>query len=95
MPKASYQGKVLADSDATIEIEGNQYFPRESAAMDLFSPSPTQYTCPWKGEAAYFNLEADGETVTDAAWSYPEPKEAAKEIAGYLAFDTRKGVTVG
>ena len=93
MPKADYQGTVLADSENTIALEGNQYFPRESVHMDLFSDSPTEYTCPWKGEAAYYNLTVDGQEVSDAAWSYPEPKEAAKEIAGYLAFDKSK-VTV-
>lgn len=94
MPKAEYQGTVLAESDATVVVEGNHYFPRQSVRLDLFTDSPTPYTCPWKGEAAYFNLELGGETVQDAAWSYPEPKEAAKGIAGYLAFDRSKGVTV-
>lgn len=91
--KAEYQGTVLADSDNTIVVEGNHYFPRESVELDLFSDSPTPYTCPWKGKAAYYNLTVDGEEIHDAAWSYPEPKEAAKEIAGYLAFDKSK-VTV-
>lgn len=95
MPKAEYQGTVLAESDATVVVEGNHYFPRESVHMDLFSSSPTPYTCPWKGDAAYFHLDAHGERVADAAWSYPEPKEAAREIAGHLAFDRSKGITVG
>lgn len=90
MPKAEYQGTVLAESDDTVVVEGNQYFPRESVRMDMFSDSPTQYTCPWKGDAAYYTLTVAGEELKDAAWSYPEPKEAAKEIAGYLAFDKRK-----
>ena len=94
MPKAEYQGTVLAESDATVALEGNQYFPRESADMSLFSPSDTQYTCPWKGDAAYFDIEIDGKRIADAAWSYPDPKDAAKEITGYLAFDRSKGVTV-
>ena len=93
MPKADYQGTVLADSENTVSLEGNQYFPRESVHLELFSDSPTQYTCPWKGEAAYYNLAVDGQEVKDAAWSYPAPKDAAKEIAGYLAFDKSK-VTV-
>ena len=93
MPKAEYQGTVLAESENTIALEGNQYFPRASVQMELFSDSPTPYTCPWKGKAAYYNLKVDGQEVHDAAWSYPEPKDAAKEIAGYLAFDKSK-VTV-
>ena len=93
MPKAEYQGTVLADSESTVVVEGNHYFPRESVHMELFSDSPTPYTCPWKGRAAYYNLTVDGQEVKDAAWSYPEPKEAAKEIAGHLAFDKSK-VTV-
>lgn len=94
MPKAEYQGTVLAESDDTVVVEGNHYFPRESVHMELFTDSPTPYTCPWKGEAAYFNLSADGTELKDAAWSYPEPKEAAKEIAGHLAFDRSKGISV-
>lgn len=94
MPKAEYQGTVLAESDNTVVIEGNYYFPRDSVQMELFTDSPTPYTCPWKGKAAYFNLSADGTELKDAAWSYPEPKEAAKEIAGYLAFDRSKGISV-
>lgn len=94
MPKAEYQGTVLAESDNTVVIEGNHYSPRDSVHMELFTDSPTPYTCPWKGKAAYFNLSADGTELKDAAWSYPEPKEAAKEIKGYLAFDQSKGISV-
>ena len=93
MPKAEYQGIVLAESDDTVVIEGNHYFPRESVHVEL-TDSPTPYTCPWKGKAAYFNLSADGTELKDAAWSYPEPKEAAKEIKGHLAFDRSKGISV-
>ena len=94
MPKAEYQGTVLAESDHTVVIEGNHYFPRDSVHMELFTDSPTPYTCPWKGKAAYFSLSADGTELRDAAWSYPEPKEAAKEIKGHLAFDRGKGISV-
>ncbi len=94
MPSAQYQETVLAESGATEKVEGNVYFPRESVNMDLFRPSPTQYTCSWKGEAEYFHLELNGETLADAAWSYPDPKDAAKAIAGHLAFDKRKGIAV-
>ena len=93
MPKAGYQGTILADSEQTVVIEGNHYFPRESVRMELFLDSSTPYTCPWKGKAAYYNLTVDAQEVHNAAWSYPEPKEAAKEIAGHLAFDKSK-VTV-
>ena len=95
MPKAEFNGRTLAESTRTEQVEGNHYFPRESVDMSKFEPSPTQYTCPWKGDAEYFHLLVDGQTVEDAAWSYPEPKDAAKEIAGHLAFDRSKGVTVG
>lgn len=94
MPKAEYQGTVLAESDDTVVVEGNHYFPRDSVHLELFTDSPTPYTCPWKGKAAYFNLSANGTELKDAAWSYPEPKEAAKEIAGHLAFDRSKGISV-
>jgi uncharacterized protein (DUF427 family) len=95
MPKAEFNGLTLAESARTEQVEGNHYFPRESADMSKFKPSPTRYTCPWKGDAEYFHLLVDGQTVEDAAWSYPAPKEAAQEIAGHLAFDRSKGVTVG
>lgn len=95
MPKADFNGTTLADSDHTEQVEGNHYFPRDSVDMSLFTPSPTQYTCPWKGDAEYFHLEVDGERVEDAAWSYPAPKDAAKAISGHLAFDKRKGISVG
>lgn len=94
MAKATYNEAVIAESDATEQVEGNEYFPRDSVDMSKFSHSDTQYTCPWKGDAEYFNHEVDGETIADAAWSYPQPKEAAKNIAGHLAFDRSKGVTV-
>ena len=95
MPKAEFNGLTLAESARTEQVEGNHYFPRESVDMSKFKPSPTRYTCPWKGDAEYFHLLVDGQTIEDAAWSYPEPKDAAKEIAGHLAFDRSKGVTVG
>ena len=94
MPKAEYGGTILAESDATERVEGNHYFPRDSVNMSLLEPSATRYTCPWKGDAQYFHLVLDGERVADAAWSYPDPKPAAKQIAGHLAFEKRTGVTV-
>lgn len=95
MPKAEMNGTVLAESSATEQVEGNHYFPRESVDMTKLKPSATQYTCPWKGDADYFHLEVGGQTLEDAAWSYPQPKDAAKQIAGHLAFDKSKGVGVG
>jgi uncharacterized protein (DUF427 family) len=94
MPKAIVDGVVVAESDNTELVEGNVYFPRESVKMDLLSRSPTPYTCPWKGVAEYFHLAVNGKKINDVAWSYPNPKDAAKNIAGHLAFDKRKGVQI-
>ncbi len=90
--KATWNGKVLAESDDTVVVEGNHYFPRESVKEEFFEESATHTHCPWKGEASYFNVVADGQTNRDAAWYYPEPKDAAKEIKGRVAF--WKGVKV-
>jgi uncharacterized protein (DUF427 family) len=95
MAKATVDGVVIADSDKTELVEGNVYFPRDSVKMELLSHSPTPYTCPWKGVAEYFNATVDGKHINDIAWSYPNPKEAAKNITGHLAFDKRKGVQIG
>jgi uncharacterized protein (DUF427 family) len=95
MAKAIVDGVVIAESDKTELVEGNVYFPRGSVKMDMFSGSSTPYTCPWKGVAEYFNASVNGKDITDIAWSYPTPKEAAKNIAGHLAFDKRKGVQIG
>lgn len=92
MPKATWNGAVVAESDQTVMVEGNHYFPAESIAADLFTPTETTTVCPWKGTAGYFTVEVDGEQNTDAAWTYPEPKEAAENIRGHYAF--WKGVTV-
>ncbi len=94
MSKAQFKDAVLAESQETEQVEGNVYFPRDSVAMGKLTSSDTQYTCPWKGDAEYFNLELGGETIHDAAWSYPDPKEAARHIAGHLAFDRSKGITI-
>jgi uncharacterized protein (DUF427 family) len=90
--KATWNDKIIAESNDTIVIEGNHYFPPDSVNADLLAPSGTHTTCPWKGVASYHNVVVDGETNIDAAWYYPEPKDAAKEIAGYVAF--WKGVKV-
>ncbi len=83
---------VLAKSDDTVVVEGNHYFPRDSVDWSYFSPSRTHTICPWKGEASYYDVIVDGETNGDAAWYYPEPKEAAEEIRDRVAF--WRGVTV-
>ena len=91
--KATWHGKVLAESEETVVVEGNQYFPPDSINRELLRESSTHTTCPWKGQASYYDVIVDGDTNKDAAWFYPEPKDAAKEIKGYVAF--WKGVTVG
>ncbi len=92
MAKATWKGAVLAESDATIVVEGNHYFPPESLHPEFFTPSDTHTDCPWKGKASYRNIEVDGELNADAAWYYPSPFPAAKQIKDYVAF--WKGVRV-
>lgn len=86
MAKAIWNGVVIAESNDTVLIEGNHYFPVNSVRQDLLRPSETHTTCPWKGLASYYSIELDGQTNRDAAWFYPEPKPAAKEITGRVAF---------
>jgi uncharacterized protein (DUF427 family) len=83
---ATWNGAVIAQSDKTIEIEGNKYFPFDSVDQSVLVDSATTSNCPWKGTANYYSLSVDGSTNTDAVWVYREPKDAAKEIAGYVAF---------
>ena len=83
---------MLAESDKTIVIEGNQYFPSDSIKAEYFQPSATHTTCGWKGQASYYTVAVNGKTNPDAAWYYPTPLPGAKEIAGYVAF--WKGVKV-
>jgi uncharacterized protein (DUF427 family) len=92
MTTATWNGTVIAESDDIVTVEGNAYFPREAVRDDVLRPSDTSSVCPWKGTASYFTLEIDGQTNPDAAWYYPEPKDAAKEITGRVAF--WKGVEV-
>ena len=92
MPKAIWNGTVIAESDDTVVVERNHSFPRESVRADLLKPSATTSVCGWKGTASYYSLEVDGKTNADAVWYYPEPKDAAKEITDRLAF--WKGVEV-
>ena len=86
MPKATWNGAVLAESDACEVVEGNQYFPPDSINQEYFQPSDTHTTCPWKGQASYYNIVVDGQENKDAAWYYPKTKEKANNIQGYIAF---------
>ena len=89
MVTATFNGQVIAQSDDTVKVEGNHYFPRSDANMDLLSSTPKEYTCPWKGEATYYSVHVGSEEAKNAVWSYEDPKPAARNIKGYLAFDTR------
>ncbi|HYE15942.1 MAG TPA: DUF427 domain-containing protein [Pyrinomonadaceae bacterium] len=84
--KATWKGAVLAESDDTVVVEGNHYFPAGSINREHFRESHTHTTCPWKGEASYYDVVVNGETNKDAAWYYPSTKEAAKQIEGRVAF---------
>jgi len=86
MPRAIWNGVVLAESDNTEMVEGNHYFPPDSINREYFKESDTQTTCPWKGVASYYDVAVNGRTNKDAAWYYPSPKPAAKNITGYVAF---------
>ena len=84
--KATWNGAVLAESDKTIVIEGNHYFPADTINQEYFQNSSTHTTCPWKGEASYYDVLVNGQVNKDAAWYYPEPKPAANEIKDRVAF---------
>ena len=86
MPKATWNGAVIADSDDTVVVEGNHYFPADSVRTELLLPSPKTSYCPWKGRARYHSIRVDGRLNRDAAWFYPEPKKAAGRIRGRVAF---------
>jgi uncharacterized protein (DUF427 family) len=92
MPKAIWNGAVLAESNNCEVVEGNQYFPPDSINKEYFRESNTHTTCPWKGLASYYTISVNGQENKDAAWYYPQAKDAAKNIEGYVAF--WKGVTV-
>ena len=92
MARATWNGAVLAESDACERLEGNCYFPPDAVRQDLLVPSDTRTTCGWKGEAHYYHVRVEGKVNEDAAWFYPDPKSAAANIKGYVAF--WKGVKV-
>lgn len=86
MAKAIWNGEVLAESDDTVVVEGNHYFPPESVNSELLTESDTHSRCYWKGTASYYDVVVDGETNRDAAWFYPTPSDAAAEIKDHVAF---------
>ena len=86
MPKAIWNGKVIAQSDRTIIVEGNHYFPPETVNREYLTESESHTVCHWKGVASYGNIQVNGKVNRDAAWFYPEPSQAAKNIQGYVAF---------
>lgn len=90
--KAIWEGHVIAESDDTVVVEGNHYFPRNSLNEEFFADSPATSVCPWKGVASYLDVRVGGNTNAGAAWFYADPKDAAGEIRGRVAF--WKGVTV-
>ena len=90
--RATWNNTVIAESDTTIEVEGNEYFPADSIKQEFFRQSDTHSVCGWKGTASYYDVVVDGETNSDAAWYYPDCKPDAKNIEGYVAF--WKGVKV-
>jgi uncharacterized protein (DUF427 family) len=84
--KAIFNKTVIAESDKTVVVEGNNYFPIESINKDYFTETSHNSTCPWKGKASYYSIKVNDEISENAAWSYKEPKDAAKEIKNYVAF---------
>ncbi|HKO05913.1 MAG TPA: DUF427 domain-containing protein [Candidatus Acidoferrales bacterium] len=92
MPKAIWKGVVIAESGQTVLLEGNHYFPPQSVRREYLRPSTTTTECPWKGAASYYHVEVNGERNADAAWYYPAPSAAARQIKDHVAF--WKGVQV-
>ena len=92
MPKAVWNGAVIAESDRTRVVEGNHYFPPDSVRREHLRDTSTHTTCPWKGVASYYDVVVGDEVNRDAAWYYPETKDAANDIRGYIAF--WRGVSV-
>ena len=90
--RARWNDTVIAESDNTVVVEGNHYFPADSVRPDVLVASATTTVCPWKGTAAYYSLSVDGQQNPDAAWTYPSPKDAAAEIKDHVAF--WRGVTI-
>ena len=102
MPQAVFNGTVIAESDETVVVEGNHYFPPESIKTEFFSETPGyQTSCPWKGMASYYDVKVDGESAQGVAWTYKDPSSAAANIKDYVAFypkvsiesDTKRGLS--
>jgi uncharacterized protein (DUF427 family) len=92
--KALWKEVVLAESDQTVLVEGNHYFPPDSVKREYLEESETQTTCPWKGVAGYYHIVDGADRITDGAWYYPETSEAAEKIRDHVAFYTSKGIEV-
>ena len=92
MPKAMWNGAVIAESDRCVVVEGNQYFPANSVKREYLRDSATHTVCSWKGTASYYDVVVDGATNKDAAWYYPDPKDAAAQLRDHVAF--WRGVTI-
>ncbi len=92
--KAVWKNTTIAESDNTVPLEGNQYFPPDSVNMEYLCDGSTEYTCPWKGESKYYDVAVGGEKIENSAWAYPEPKTAAENIKGHVAFDLSKGIEI-
>ncbi len=86
MARATWEGAVIAESDACVVVEGNQYFPEEGVKKEYLRPNTTTTVCPWKGTAHYYDIEVNGKRNLNAAWYYPQPSAAAQEIKGRIAF---------
>jgi uncharacterized protein (DUF427 family) len=86
MRKAVWNGAVIAESEKTVELEGNHYFPPQSLHREYLKPSKTTSQCPWKGLASYYDVEVGGQRNADAAWYYPNPSPAAQQIKDHVAF---------
>lgn len=86
MKQAIWNNTILAESDKTIVVEGNHYFPPDAVHTEFFNPSTTHTICSWKGTASYYDVVVNGHVNRDAAWYYPAPKDAANKISGYIAF---------
>jgi len=86
MPKAVWNGQVIAESDKTVVVEGNHYFPVESIRQEFFVESNESSSCPWKGVASYYDVAVDGAESKGAAWYYADPSRAAKKIKNHVAF---------
>jgi uncharacterized protein (DUF427 family) len=84
--RATWNGTLIAESDDTVVVEGNHYFPRAAVSDAVLRPSDTHTVCPWKGTASYYTLEVDGQSNPDAVWYYPAPKAAAAQIKDRVAF---------